>query len=188
MNTPFLPERVIENIAFSQLKSYKGGYLVKGEPQAVPIEDMLEEHYGLSVEYHKIRKNGGVLGQTVFEDSATPIYDSDVGYTLIEVPAGTVIVDIRLLQQKYANRLRFTYAHELSHWLIHKDLFLSHSQSAAMVDMYHDDSIEWQADALCAAILLPLGQVKIAFNRARGSNEMKIKSLANLFQVATKTM
>ena len=34
------------------------------EAKAIPIEDMVERLYGLTIEYHYIRNNGRILGET----------------------------------------------------------------------------------------------------------------------------
>ena len=188
-----ISRQALEMIAIRELKKYKNGSFLFDNPCAVPIEDMLENQYGLSVEFHQIRKSGSVLGQTVFEDSLTPIYDAEKGeYTLIEVTAGTIIADIRLLHPKCANRLRFTYAHELAHWLIHKEVFKANAESAALIRQgYGDDITERQADFLCAELLMPGRQLKKAFYQARTdlhNSESSIPYLAELFQVAAKTM
>ena len=45
---------VLENIARNELKQYDPS-LINGEPRAIPIEDIVERHYRLDVEYHYLR-------------------------------------------------------------------------------------------------------------------------------------
>ena len=101
-------------------------------PSLIPIEEIMERVYGLLLDYQHIRKNGMILGQTVFRDTVVPVYDSDngKGYTLISVKAGTVLIDASLLEKDQSGRLRFTYAHELAHWVIDRDYFERMSDDA----------------------------------------------------------
>ena len=125
----------MEYLAVRELKKYENGRYSTGEPCAVPIEEIIEKQYDISIEYHYLRKNLSNLGQMVFEGGHVPIYDMEKKcYTLIDVPAKTMMIDIRLLQdRRFANRLRFTYAHELAHFLIHKEHFAHSEQSPALL-------------------------------------------------------
>ena len=119
-----LGKAALEFIAARELKRYENGLYLFGSPCAIPIEEMIEQQYGISIEYHNLRHDMRVLGQMIFEDCFAPIYDADaMEYTVIDVQAGTMLIDIRLLQPRYSNRLRFTQAHELAHFLIHKEMF-----------------------------------------------------------------
>ena len=42
--------------------------LLDGPPQAVPIETIIETKFDLTLEYHYLRKNGSILGETIFDD------------------------------------------------------------------------------------------------------------------------
>lgn len=185
-------QQTLEQIAIKTIKPYRNGILLNGKPQAVPIDYIIEKQFGLSVEYHHLRKNLRVLGQTVFNDSYIPIYDiENKDYTVIEVAKDTILIDTRLAQPKYENRRRFSLAHELAHWLIHQELFKNTHESAALIAEPTGNSvIERQADYLCAAILLPMGQVKKAYYRlqAQGMTGDAVNQMAQLFKVAPKTL
>ncbi|MDO4544509.1 MAG: ImmA/IrrE family metallo-endopeptidase, partial [Clostridia bacterium] len=181
---------VIELIANRELKKYRGGICLYGNPRPVPIEEMIEQVYDISIEYHHIRKYFIVLGQTVFEDSFIPIYDCEKSaYTAIEVSANTIVIDSRLLQPQYATRLRFTYAHELAHWLLHQEQFKNTGESAALINHAKNtnDNLEREADSLCASILLPKGPVKKAFYsapRSLADKNVAVKHVAQIFRVS----
>jgi Zn-dependent peptidase ImmA (M78 family) len=161
------------------------------EPAPIPIETIIEKMYGLTIEYHCIRKNGRVLGETVFEDAMIPVYDSGEGYKLIRVKAGTIIIDTSLLRQKNDGRLRFTCAHELSHVDLHKDFHLKLGETAAMTKVAKSSevgrAIEWQADKMSSYLLMPKGAVKIAYHRLAHSTD-KVTELARLFRVSKQAM
>ena len=48
--------------------------LLEGPPQAIPIETIIETKFNLTLEYHTLRKNGSVLGETIFDDGAAILY------------------------------------------------------------------------------------------------------------------
>lgn len=131
----------------------------------------------------------------VFEGGHVPIYDMEKKcYMHIDVPAKTMMIDIRLLQdRRFANRLRFTYAHELAHFLIHKEHFAHSEQSPALLageEEEYDDVIEKQANMFCSYFLIPTGQMKKVYNRlmAKGRSQNIVKEMAVIFGVAPTTM
>ena len=185
----------MEYLAVRELKKYDNGRYSTGEPCAVPIEEIIEKQYDISIEYHYLRKDLSNLGQMVFESGYVPVYDMEKKcYTLIAVPAKTMMIDIRLLQdRRYANRLRFTYAHELAHFLIHKEHFAHSEQSPALLvgeEEEYDDVIEKQANMFCSYFLIPTGQMKKVYNRlmAKGRSQNIVKEMAVIFGVAPATM
>lgn len=68
-------------------------------------------------------------------------------------------------------RLRFTCAHELGHWVLHQKLYSGTGDVAAYKGKTSLDEshglVEWQADALATALLMPLPQIKRSFYRLR---------------------
>ena len=70
------------------------------------------EKLDLILEYHILRKNGAVLGETIFDDGPVILYDMDErSYKVIAVRKGTILVDERLCEARSVGRLRFTCAH-----------------------------------------------------------------------------
>jgi len=192
MNSIFQSNQMMEAIARRIIKEYNPVFF--NEPQAIPVEKIIENHYRLRLEYHYIRNNGRVLGETVFDDTMVPIYDFEKReYTVISVKRGTVIIDARLLDRKNAGRLRFTYAHELAHWIIHQEHYNGSGVTAAMIKENHKSSqaspaIERQADKLGSCILMPAGQVKKAFYRLTHHDKSAVPVLAKLFKVSKRSM
>ena len=185
---PNYTDKAIEHHAIQTLKQYKDGKLLTGSPSAIPIEDIVEFCYGLSVEYLSLRNDGRVLGQTVFEDSLVPIYTKEVGYTVLPMKGKTIILDTSLLQPQMCNRARFTLAHELAHWILHKEYFIRVRENAANIkSQNHSDKIERQADKLAGAILMPMVLLKRAAY-GLGKTNNPIKELAKLFQVSEQAM
>jgi len=184
-------KNTLELIAIKILNQFENGKYLYGQPKSIPIEEMIEQEFGLNVEYHYLRKDFRVLGQTVFENSFVPIYDNEnKEYTVIEVNAGTIIIDSRLNQPRFNCRFRFTLAHELSHWVIHKKLFVGTGEAIAKIKEENDDETEWQADQLSASILMPKGQIKKYFYQlsAQGYAKEVVEKMSELFDVSKQAM
>jgi len=160
----------------------------------IPIEDIMERSFGLQLDYQHIRKNLEILGETIFEDCPVGIYDFDggEGYKLIPAKAGTVIIDVRLLDGNNG-RLRFTYAHELAHWVIDKQYFIQKGETARMTNKPTISSdvhkkIENQADRLASRLLMPKCTLKNAFYHNQTNRLDTIANLADLYQVSKQAM
>jgi len=191
-------EHALESIALNVIKQYNPS-LLYGTPRAIPIEDIIEKQYGLKIEYQHIRKNGELLGETIFGDMWVPIYDKESEeYTMISVKKGTIIIDAGLLNGVNDGRLRFTCAHELAHWLIHKDVYSGSEKLANMLNLagvkHSEYSImEKQADSLGSSLLMPAGRVKAAYYSLSGTMAHKgktetIEMLSEQFDVSKQAM
>jgi len=182
--------KTLEAIARNQLKKYDPTLLV-GEPRAIPIEDIVERYYGLEIEYRYLRKNGHVLGCTVFDDTLLPIWnDDEKQYELISVNRDTIVISAALLDDRSIGRLRYTIAHELGHWLIHREIYSGEGVAAAssiQTSLEENPAVERQADILASALLMPCGQVKHAFYAIRDMHN-PITILAGLFDVSKQAM
>jgi Zn-dependent peptidase ImmA (M78 family) len=160
-------------------------------PAPIPVESIMEKVYGLTLEFQYIRKNGRILGETVFEDSMIPIYERGSGYKLVPVRAGTVIIDASLLDKRRNGRLRYTCAHELAHWVIDRTYFTQIGESAAMTkpaarSSATDTAVERRADRLACRILMPKQTVKMAFYQHGAGRSAA--ALAELFGVSRQAM
>ena len=91
MYVPKYRLEAIETIGRKILQEYDRA-LLEGPPQAIPIETIIETKFNLILEYHSLRKNGSVLGETIFDDGAAILYDqAEKRYRLIAVKAGTIL-------------------------------------------------------------------------------------------------
>ena len=190
MKKAYYREQALERIARDVIIAYDPR-LYYGSPAAIPIEDIIEAQ-GLVLEYQYLRNNGRVLGETIFDDGLTAIYDRENHrYDLLPVKGGTILIDCSLCEEEASTgRLRFTCAHELAHWVLHKKLYQGTGESAAMALATQEDDMEIQANILGSAILMPMPQVKRAFYRmrtGRGSDAL-VTDMAALFQVSRQAM
>ena len=178
MSVPKYRLDAIETIGRKILQEYDPA-LLDGPPQAVPIETIIETKFDLTLEY----------------EGAAILYDQDEKrYRLIAVKAGTILVEERLCVDRLLGRLRFTCAHELGHWVLHQKLYSGTGDVAAYEGKTSLDEshglVEWQADALATALLMPLPQIKRSFYRLRAgrSNEQLVAEMAQIFQVSKQAM
>lgn len=182
--------QAFEQLAQNTIKHFKQE-LVSGEPTAIPISELIELHLGLSVQSANLSPNDSIHGVTVFEDCNLPIYNPRTKqYEEIFADAGTIFVDSKLFAENRSNRLRFTLAHELAHWLIHQENFVSGEKLAYKTSNNSKTTIEREADRLAAALLMPYGRVKVAYSRLKGKlvHEAVIHQLSTIFCVSTQAM
>lgn len=156
---------------------------------AIPIE-RLAEMLGLYIEYQYLTKDGeAVLGKLICTDGLTPYYDMDEKqYMLLEVKADTIIIEARLADKSDEGRYRFTVAHELAHWLLHKNKIVE--GEAAFTEGGHTQ-MERQADFMASALLMPLNSVKRHFYTLQGkcgSRDNYIAAMAEHFAVSRQAM
>ena len=183
-------EQALETISRKVIKDYDPALI--HQPATIPIEDIIEKQYKLTIVYQKIRKTGKILGETAFDDTFVAIYDDEKGYIWLPVKRGTIIIDEKLLHPRSYGRLRFTLAHELAHWVIHQYIYSGSGQTAAMQQSITkssevDKAVERQADLLGSFILMPAGQVKIGFYNNR-INPHLTETLAKIFGVSKQAM
>jgi len=187
----------LESIARKILKRFDENYL-NLEPQAVPLEKIVEQTFGLTLEYVYITEKMQILGRMVYDNGFIGVYNPELeNYELFKVSQDTILIDVRLLEDpKLYGRYRFTLAHELAHWVLHKKLFQGTRMAAATDgNILNDDSLERQSNNLAKAILMPAGQLKRAFyglaihkNMGRNTKETGIQKLADIFEVSNEAM
>lgn len=199
-NIRYYRQPVIDVIARNVLNSYDRRLLM-GKPTAIPIDDIIEA-MGLIVEYHYLRNSDRICGETVFDTAEVIVYDmAKRQYKTIIVKGGTIIADAHLLDNGCEGRLRFTLAHELAHWVLHKNIFCGSQYSAAMIkapvsedcklSSKADRAIERQADMLGTALIMPITQVKRAYyavGRNQSGKQAVIGTMAEIFDVSREAM
>ena len=190
MEIKYRSKAALEVIARKALNSYDP-MLLSGPPSAIPIEKLARK-LGLSIEFQCLRKSGWLLGEMVYDKTYVPVYFRDLKkYELIHVNGKTIILDESLLCEKSEGRLRFTCAHEISHWLLHKEIYSGTGQTATFIDLKksseENTAAERQANQLATILLMPTVQVKKAYRGMR-NNPDPSTPLAELFGVSKQAM
>ncbi len=87
---------------------------------AVDIRHIAGDICNLTVVHRQITKSGVVLGLIAFGDIEITIRNELNQKEAVPLSEGTVIIDNRLTDNRRATRYRFTLAHEVAHWLLHR--------------------------------------------------------------------
>lgn len=165
-------------IAKDFLQEYLPDALVRAQP--IDIDYIIGECLYLEIQHVHLSYDGSVLGLIAFAD--TSIRCLDEMYRVQEIPLaeGTMLIDSSLLLGRdKLPRLRFTKAHEASHWICHRSYHsncnrvydcrsavkplvacraenIEASRKSGGRQMRTDsDWEEWQADSLAASLLMP---------------------------------
>ena len=151
------------------------------EPVAIDMERFVGAYLNLEQDYQYLSSNCVYLGMTVFNDTyKVPVYNPKARRAeYISAKAGTVIIDKRLLENYQRHRYRFTLGHEASHGILHAGYFGYNPEQTSLFDRggvpmircrmaeplnggsksvtewTDNDWLEWQANRLSSAILMP---------------------------------
>ncbi len=169
----------MDSIAEQVLTEYAPPILER--PQPLPVEQMARDCFYLEVIPATLSLDESIYGAMVFESGRIPCYDALYRRAEMEVQEGTMLLERRLTLPEKKNMLRFTQAHEMSHWILHRTY---HDAEHRMYDLrtskrpctefvacrttaieQADDGRkkqrtdteweEWQADSLAGAMLMP---------------------------------
>ena len=148
---------------------------------------------------------------TVFTDTdRVPVFNPDRWEAkYIPVKAGTVIIDNILLEENQEHRYRFTCGHEAAHSILHAEYFEAQAKKAQLsgngVQMVQcrrstaqygkgcraktdSDWLEWQANQLASAILMPksmvIAKVREAKRIYRNNVNAPMQAVAETFNVS----
>jgi Zn-dependent peptidase ImmA (M78 family) len=182
----YLSRNDIEQIAGRIIDQYKRAF-IPNRHMCYNVDIIrLASLLGYEIEYVHITQDGSILGKTSSGQIWTRIYDDKMNELYYLLDGHTILVDKRLLSSPaLAGRKNFTIAHELAHQIINHDYpgvygpinttFCDHRRSVkpkCEINDWH----EWQADALAAALLLPLDALKDAMFMFGLGEKMKLLS------------
>ena len=170
-----LSKSEIEQIATKKLQEYSPSNLER--PMPLRTTDFLQNYLGLMIKYKYICDfQSGILGLTVMGDEVpVPSYDELLRPVVLEETFGTVLISPQLLGRDHSARRRYTEIHEGAHFILHQPFFANCEKVAAAarceypcsfvacrkIELHNEkpktDSgwLEYQADALAAALLMP---------------------------------
>jgi len=163
---PFLHADEIEAASLSLIGEYGRKF---GDVRTAPIlvEEILEAHLGLELGFDDLPRRLGV--------------PDVLGATWIE--ARKVLIDQSLdptVNPAKEGRFRFTVAHELGHWELHRNLFKASRGQGTLFEEPGEkpsivcrsrskEPIEWPADMFAGYLLMPTGMVIDAWKERCGS-------------------
>jgi hypothetical protein len=166
---PYLSEETIERDAAALLAEFEHARGVKISAP-IPIEDIVEKHLKLRVEFDDTHKLFGV--------PRVSMHDADI-LGAIFFDEARIVIDESLDPDEHPakeGRYRFTLGHEGGgHWRLHRGLFTKNSDQPALFDQPSSPSFicrasqarrpeEWQADFYSSCLLMPRKLVVAAWD------------------------
>lgn len=150
---------------------------------AIPIERFATDYLGLEVSTTQLSKDGSICGLTAYTDTSYQITDGETTRT-IALHSRQVLLDSSLAGPLQTGRRRFTLAHECAHQIL---FALENEASRRMREKAYSQRVsyslrelktkedwnEWQANALAAAILIPIDKLKKTRCRMAQSRPVK---------------
>ena len=211
---PILKKTEIDVIGERFVKDFQPDVLTN--PSPVDIEGFIEFYLGMTPDFQYLSHNGVYLGMTVFNDTnKVPVYDPATNRAeYISAKARTVIIDNRLLDENQRHRFRFTLGHEGGHDIFHSGYFSYNPDQTSLFDeefvapmiqcrvdsgmtdradtrKWDDhDWMEWQANHLSAAVLMPKSAVDLVVRpfvdklKNPASHALLVANLSNCFDVS----
>ncbi len=175
----YLSYRDIDKIAGAVLRRF--GHTGK-DLEPTDVRRLAAESLGFGVEYATLSDDGSVLGLTAFAPTSCMIWH-DGKPRLLNIPAGLILVDESLCHRDCAGRERFTIAHECGHQILHGTDFARTFQAPVSIDAAEsfvarrtlvttNDWLEWQANTLAAALLMPQHQMPQAVREFAGKERI----------------
>ena len=179
---PFLSEDDIERAAASLLVDFgdlRNGGSIK---PPVPVEKVLEKHLKLTLDFDDLHERLRIPRSGEEPDVLGALW----------AESGEVFIDESLDPDEYPERegrYRFTLAHEIGHWCLHKDYLTSPPQGGDLFG-YHkpptvicrasqaQHRIERQADSFASSLLMPERWVRIVwrelFSRSQSTRLLRL--------------
>lgn len=188
-------------------------------PQEIDIDLFVQDYLGMEQDFQYLSHCGLYLGMTVFNDTdKIPVYNpAEHCAEYISAKANTIIIDNSLLEENQEHRYRFTMGHEAGHGFLHKEYFVYDPNQMTLFDFLGQapapmvqcridtkkldtdqiktwtdrDWMEWQANALSSAILMPVSMVRLIAESFGNLNLPKrllyyamIEKVASVFNVS----
>ena len=164
MNVPWLSKETISRKATELIDGFQALAKYEVKPP-IPVEDIIERYLGLSLLYNDLTKVFGreVLGAVYAESRA-------------------ICINERLFESSSEGRLVFTIAHEVGHWVLHRQYATEQStagtKSSEIVCKPGNakEPIEWQADYFSSCLLMPEKEIREAFEKVCAPEPLIVRS------------
>lgn len=175
---PYLAEDVIERDAAALLSEFERARGIVLEPP-IPIEDIIEKHLKLRIEFDDLHARHKVPRP---EDGETDILGAIYG-------DGSIVIDETLDPDENPlreGRYRFTLAHEGGgHWRLHRHLIVKDTAQASLFDgesapkficrsSQAKERVEWQADYYASCLLMPRKMVLAAWDASFPDRKQRV--------------
>ena len=168
IEVPYLAATAIEADAQSLLEDFSGKFYLLTNPP-VPVDEIAELHLHLTLEFKDMKE--------IF-----PFADI---HGAIWFDSGLIGIDTSLdpsINPLMLDRYRFTLAHEIGHWRLHRKYFKTSPHEHIPFDgnlatpdvicrsVEKRKRVEWQADQFAAYLLMPQDMLLNAWQELRGDD------------------
>lgn len=186
---PYLTDEAIERDAMALLAEYEQARGFTIEPP-IPIEDIIEKHLKLGIEFDDMHRLLGVRRSGLDPDILGAMYFDHA----------RIVIDESLDPEENPakeGRYRFTLAHEGGgHWRLHRHLFIKDPAQGALFDGPATPSIicrssqakkreEWQADFYASCLLMPRKLVLAVWDEMFPERRVHIMDRSRRSEIAT---
>lgn len=203
---PVLSRKQIDDIGERLVQDFCPDAMI--HPQALDVDLFAQDYLGMEQDYQYLSHCGVYLGMTVFNDTnRVVVFNPEKQQAeYISARAKTIIIDNTLLDEKQEHRYRFTMGHEAAgHGVLHEAYFgydrnqlsmFDTVNEAAMIQCRTDSSkittkdkrfwddhdwMEWQANAMSSAFLMPKKMVETVAQEAKGKASRNNPGMAAYF-------
>lgn len=171
LRVPYIPADVIERDAETLLGEFAHAGGLELRPP-IPIEDIVEKHLKLHVEFDDLHGLLGVPPRPL-------VFGPDI-FGAVWLESGRIVIDESLDPEERPERegrYRFTLAHEVGHWRLHRPLVHpTEGQGSFLIDPARPtvvcrasrakERVEWQADFFASCLLMPRKMVFATWDEA----------------------
>lgn len=180
LRVPYMPDDAIERDAEALLAQYAQARDVEIKAP-IPIEDIVEKHLKLRVEFDDLHERLGVPRSGIG-------LDPDI-FGAIWLESGQIVIDESLDPEERPERegrYRFTLAHEGGgHWRLHRPLVRpTREHGSLLIDAARPtvvcrssqakERVEWQADFYASCLLMPRKMVFPAWDEAFPDRKQRV--------------
>lgn len=180
LRVPYIPDDVIERDAEALIGEFAHARGIEVRPP-IPIEDIVEKHLKLRVEFDDLHRVLGVP-RSGFG------LDPDI-FGAIWLEYGSIVIDESLDPEERPERegrYRFTLAHEGGgHWRLHRPLVRpTEGQGSLLIDRARPtvvcrsseakERVEWQADFYASCLLMPRKMVFAAWDEVFPDRKQRV--------------
>ena len=165
MKVPWISKEKIALKATNLIENFQALAKYDVKPP-IPVEDIIEQYLGLRLIYDDLHK---VFGRDV------------LGAVYVE--SKTICINERLFESSSEGRLVFTIAHEVGHWVLHRQhieaLEKDGPRQVIVSKRNSKDTIEWQADYFASCMLMPEKEIREAFEKVCSPEAIIVKHSMN---------
>jgi Zn-dependent peptidase ImmA (M78 family) len=166
MNVPWISKEKIALKATALIENFQALAEYEVKPP-IPVEDIIERYLGLRLLYDDLHR---VFGRDV------------LGVVYVESKA--ICINERLFESSSEGRLVFTIAHEVGHWVLHRQYLETQEKDRSKQVIVSKkgnskETIEWQADYFASCLLMPEKETREAFERVCSPEPLIVKNSMN---------